>query len=142
MLNAENGRIKVNGDCLDYIRFGRGEKTLVMLPGLSDGLRTVAGLARPLALSYRAFAADLTVYMFSRAASGKKQTTREMAADLRAAIEGRMEVMQNHLLHTWATAGGTSGAYVAMGSGCPRRCSMAMDTWLSASKGTRPVSIS
>ena len=86
MLNAENGRVAVNGDCLDYIRFGRGEKKLVMLPGLSDGLRTVAGLARPLALSYRAFAADFTVYMFSRAASSKKQTTREMAADLGAAL--------------------------------------------------------
>ena len=85
MLQAENGRIAVNHDFLDYVRFGGGTKTLVMIPGLSDGLRTVRGLARPLALSYRELAKDFTVYMFSRAASGKAQSTREMAADLAAA---------------------------------------------------------
>ena len=86
MLQAENGRIAVNDDVLDYVRFGGGTKTLVMIPGLSDGLRTVKGLARPLALSYRELGRDFTVYMFSRAASGKAQSTREMAADLAAAL--------------------------------------------------------
>ncbi|MBQ6537257.1 MAG: alpha/beta hydrolase, partial [Firmicutes bacterium] len=85
MMQAENGLVAVNNDCLDYVRFGGGERTLVMIPGLSDGLRTVKGLARPLALSYRELAKDFTVYMFSRAASGKAQSTREMAADLAAA---------------------------------------------------------
>lgn len=86
MLQAENGRVNLNDDCLDYVRFGGGHKTLVMIPGLSDGLRTVRGLARPLALSYRELGRDFTVYMFSRAASGKAQSTREMAADLAAAL--------------------------------------------------------
>lgn len=86
MLQAENGRIAVNDDFLDYVRFGGGAKPLIMIPGLSDGLRTVKGLARPLALSYRELAKDFTVYMFSRAASGKAQSTREMAADLAAAL--------------------------------------------------------
>ena len=86
MLKAENGSIAVNNDSLDYVRFGSGQQALVMIPGLSDGLRTVKGLARPLSLSYRELGRDFTVYMFSRAASGKPQTTREMAADLAAAL--------------------------------------------------------
>ena len=86
MLQAENGRVNLNDDFLDFVRFGSGNKTLVMVPGLSDGLRTVKGLARPLALSYRELGRDFTVYMFSRAASGKAQSTREMAADLAAAL--------------------------------------------------------
>ena len=86
MLQAENGPSAMNDDWLDYVRFGSGAKPLVMLPGLSDGLRTVKGLARPLALSYRELGRDFTVWMFSRAASGKAQSTREMAADLAAAL--------------------------------------------------------
>lgn len=87
MAQAVNGRVELENSALDYIRFGGGEKILVMIPGLGDGLRTVKGLARPLSLSYRELAADFTVYMFSRRADGAAQTTREMAADLGRALE-------------------------------------------------------
>lgn len=37
---------------MDYIRFGRGKKTLVMIPGVGDGLKTVCGTALFFAVSY------------------------------------------------------------------------------------------
>ena len=43
--NIKNGRLSMDGTTMDYIRFGGGEKHLVMLPGLGDGLRAVRGMA-------------------------------------------------------------------------------------------------
>lgn len=51
---------------LEYIRFGTGDKNLILLPGLGDGLRTVKGTAVPMSLMYREFAGQYTVYAFSR----------------------------------------------------------------------------
>ena len=45
-----NGTLTLKNGQMDYIRFGSGEKVLVMLPGLGDGLRTVRGTALPMAL--------------------------------------------------------------------------------------------
>ena len=47
--SAKNGR---TGDT-DYVRFGSGERVLIMLPGLGDGRRTVKGTALPMAQTYR-----------------------------------------------------------------------------------------
>ena len=58
----QNGRVGQ----MDYIRFGSGERVLILLPGLGDGLRTVKGTALPMALLYRKFAKHFTVYAFSR----------------------------------------------------------------------------
>ena len=78
--HAKNGRI--NGT--DYICFGRGERNLIILPGLGDGLRTVRGTALPMAWMYRMFAKDFTVWMFSRRENlPQAHTTRNMAKDLR-----------------------------------------------------------
>ena len=72
----------------DYIRFGTGEKNLIMLPGLGDGLRTTKGTAIPMALYYRSLTKDYTVYMFSRKAQlPEGSTTRDMARDLKDAME-------------------------------------------------------
>ncbi len=49
-----------------YVSFGSGPKTLVVLPGLSDGLATVKGKALVLSAPYRRSFRDYTVYMFSR----------------------------------------------------------------------------
>ena len=64
--NAKNGVLKLGDTAMDYIRFGNGKRTLVILPGLGDGLRTVKGTALPMALMYRLFARNFTVYAFSR----------------------------------------------------------------------------
>ena len=43
--NAKNGEVTLDGTEMSYVSFGRGERTLVLLPGLSDGLVTVKGKA-------------------------------------------------------------------------------------------------
>ena len=82
--DAKNG--KVNGT--EYIRFGTGKRTLIILPGLGDGLKTVGGTAVPMAVMYRMFAKDFTVYMFSRREDlPAGHSTRDMARDLKDAMD-------------------------------------------------------
>ena len=83
-----NGSLTLKNGRMDYIRFGSGGRVLIMLPGLGDGLRTVKGTALPMALLYRRFAKQYTVYAFSRReplAAG--MTTRDMAAEQAQAME-------------------------------------------------------
>ena len=88
MMNANNGVVRLKDDTMNYIRFGKGARNLIMLPGLGDGLATVKGKALPMALMYRAFARDYTVYMFSRREHlPEGMTTRDMARDLRDALD-------------------------------------------------------
>ncbi len=87
MLNAKNARLTISTGDMDYIRFGSGARTLVLLPGVGDGLKTVKGMALPFALLYRELAKDFTVYVFSRRASlPAHMSTREMARDLDEAM--------------------------------------------------------
>ena len=62
----KNGCIAIGNTDMYYVSFGTGEKNLVVLPGLSDGLATVKGKALILSPPYRKFFRDYTVYMFSR----------------------------------------------------------------------------
>lgn len=64
--NAVNGRIPLGSTEMSYVSFGNGEKTLAVLPGLSDGLVTVKGKALLLAKPYSRFLDRYTVYLFSR----------------------------------------------------------------------------
>ena len=85
--NAKNGTLKIGGTTMDYIRFGTGERILVMLPGLGDSLRSMKGTALPMAFMHREFARDFTVYAFSRKnALPEGYTTRDMARDQVEAI--------------------------------------------------------
>ena len=85
---AKNGTLKIGSTTMDYIRFGAGERILVMLPGLGDGLRSMKGTALPMALLYREFAKDFTVYAFSRKNDlPEGYTTRDMARDQAEAME-------------------------------------------------------
>ena len=82
MLHAKNGGLCLGGDTMDYIRFGSGLRTLVILPGVGDGLKTVKGTAAAFALLYRSLSKDFTVYMFSRRNDlPVRYSTREMAED-------------------------------------------------------------
>lgn len=86
--NLKNGAVRIGDTEMAYIRFGRGPKNLILLPGLGDGLQTVKGTALPMALMYRQFARDFTVYMFSRKNDlPRGHTTRDMARDLAEAME-------------------------------------------------------
>ena len=82
--HGKNGRIAG----ADYIRFGTGERVLVILPGLGDGLKTVKGMALPMWWMYRMFSKAFTVYLFSRKADlPQGYTTREMAHDLKETMD-------------------------------------------------------
>lgn len=86
--NTKNGSIRFPDTDMDYIRFGSGKKVLIMLPGLGDGLRTVKGTAIPMALMYRAFGQEYTVYAFSRKNRlPEGYTTRDMARDQKTAMD-------------------------------------------------------
>ena len=88
MLNPKNGIVAIGNSQMEYIRFGSGEKTLIMLPGLGDGLRTMKGTALPFALMYRIFAKDFTIYAFSRLNDlPEGYTTRDMARDQKQAMD-------------------------------------------------------
>ena len=93
-----NGKLALEHGQMDYIRFGSGDRVLVMLPGLGDGLKTVKGTALPMALLYRKFARRYTVYAFSRREPlAEGMTTRDMAADQAKAMEllgiGRADIL-------------------------------------------------
>ena len=80
---AKNGTLSMEKGTMDYIRFGNGERVLIMLPGLGDSLRSVRGAAVPMAILYREFARRFTVYSFSRIEPMPAgYTTRDMARDL------------------------------------------------------------
>ena len=84
----KNGTLQLADATMHYIRFGRGTKTLVMLPGLGDGLRSMKGTALPMAFMYRIFAKDFTVYAFGRKnVLPEGYTTRDMARDQAEAME-------------------------------------------------------
>ena len=86
--SAKNGTVKIGQTTMDYIRFGTGPRVLIMLPGLGDALRSVKGTALPMAVMYRMFAKDFTVYALSRKESMPMDcTTRDMAQDVAEAME-------------------------------------------------------
>lgn len=64
--NAKNGNVLIDNTKMSYVSFGYGEKILILLPGLSDGLTAVKGKAILLAWQYRLFFEKCTVYIFSR----------------------------------------------------------------------------
>ena len=84
----EENSISLEHTSMDYVAFGQGEQSLVILPGLSDGFKTVKGQAIPLLLYYRQFAKSFRVYVFSRKRTLTKNcSTREMAKDQNVALE-------------------------------------------------------
>jgi len=94
----KNGRIEIGDTEMAYVAFGRGEKKLVALPGLSDGLATVEGKALVLSLPYRRFLRDYTVYMFSRKKDMPEGYTIEAMADDQAAVMGSLGIDRACLL--------------------------------------------
>lgn len=89
---AKDGVVKINSTDMEYIRFGTGKRILVMLPGLGDSLRSMKGAALPVALMYRIFAKDFTVYIFGRRNNlPEGYTIRDMAKDQAEAM-GKLNI--------------------------------------------------
>ena len=60
-IGRKNGVANIEDTDMYYVSFGRGEKKLVVLPGLSDGLATVKGKAVVLSGVYKRFFDEYTV---------------------------------------------------------------------------------
>ena len=86
--NAQNGSVSIGDADMDYVSFGKGRDALIMLPGLGDGLTTVKGMAIPMAITYRMFACNYKVYIFSRKNYlPEGYSTRDMARDQAEAMK-------------------------------------------------------
>lgn len=78
--------VETNSFSMDYLKFGRGERALVIIPGLS--VQSVMLSASDIAKAYQLLADDFTIYVFDR----RKQPPatypiREMARDTAEAIQ-------------------------------------------------------
>ena len=88
MSSTKGKNLYFNDKGMDYLAFGKGKKSLVIIPGLGDGLQTVRGMAQMIALTYREFAKVYKVYVFSRINElPENYTTRNMATDVAEALE-------------------------------------------------------
>ena len=84
--NVNEDKVKIADMQIDYIRFGTGKKTLIMIQGLNTGGIKGAGLS--LAFMYRIFAKDYTVYLFERRLDvWEGITVRDFAKDIAAAMD-------------------------------------------------------
>lgn len=110
--NAKNGSLKFNNTDMDYISFGNGSKNLVMIAGLSDGLKTVKDLAIPFAMMYGKYAKDYRVYVFSQKNELKEgYSTRDMARDLKQAME-KLNILKADIIGV--SQGGMIAQYIAI----------------------------
>ena len=72
--------VRTGSFSMKYFRFGTGNKTLVILPGLS--VQSVMGAADAVASAYRPIEKDFTIYVFDRRSNlPSTYTVREMARD-------------------------------------------------------------
>ena len=86
--NIKEGTIPMGESEMQYLVFGKGNRLLVILPGLSDGLKTVKDSKMMLWYLYRKFATTFQVWIFSRKNTLKPQmTTREMAEEQALAMD-------------------------------------------------------
>lgn len=78
--------VTADGFSMDYIRFGHGENTLVILPGLS--VQSVMGSAAAVAEAYQALTEEYTIYLFDRRKElPESYSIFEMAQDTAEAME-------------------------------------------------------
>ncbi len=88
VFGAKNFMVDIDGAKVPVAAFGKGKKNLIMLPGLGDGLTTVKGKAIPMALMYREFMKDFTVYVLSRREPLPEDfSTKDMAGDIALFME-------------------------------------------------------
>jgi len=110
--NAQNGTIDIEDTYMDYISFGSGDKVLIMIPGLGDGLKTVKGMALPFAQLYKEYAGKYQVFVFSRKNKLPAQyNSRDMAKDQMKALQ-KLGITKADFLGV--SQGGTIAQYLAI----------------------------
>ncbi len=84
----KEGTLQFEDSSMHYAAFGKGSRPLVIVPGLSDGLRTIKGTGPLLWFLYRSFAREYRIWVFSRKNElVPGMTTRDMARDQAAAMD-------------------------------------------------------
>ncbi len=79
-------KIRTERMTMEYFAFGKGEKTLVILPGLS--IQSVTGAADAIAEAYRSLADMYTIYVFDRRSDiPSHYSVHEMARDTAEAFQ-------------------------------------------------------
>ena len=80
---AYDFRIDIDDTYVDYVKFGKGKKNLIIIPGLGESLKTTHGTGRIISRMYKCFKKDYTVYVFSRRYRLKENfSTEDMAEDI------------------------------------------------------------
>lgn len=88
MFGAENLMVDIGGAKMPVAVFGTGDKNIIMLPGVGDGLHTVEGKALMFALGYPGLRKKYRVYVMSRRKPfPEHQSTKEMAEDIKLVMD-------------------------------------------------------
>ncbi len=113
MFNSKSDFVKIDNDnIIDYVVMGKGEKSLVMIPGLGDGLQTVKGKHLFLSIYYRKFLKDFRLYIFSRRRYiPEGYSTRDMANNLVRAFD-RIGIDKPHIIGL--SMGGMIAQYIGI----------------------------
>ena len=86
LYHVKEGKLSLLHTELDYITFGKGQKTLIMIQGLNT--RSIKGAGLSLAFMYRLFAKEYTVYLFDRRPNVYEGiTVRDFAYDIASAMD-------------------------------------------------------
>ena len=84
--NAKESQLRIHNKTIDYITFGKGKKSLILIQGLNTN--GIKGAALSLAYMYRIFARDYKVYLFDRRADVEEGVSvRDFAFDIAEAMD-------------------------------------------------------
>ena len=110
--NAKNRKLNIENTTVDYISFGKGNKNLIIIPGVGDGFKTVKGLAIPFSIMYKIFAKDYKVYVFSRRnILPQGFSTEDMANDIIKHME-ELKIYKSDIIGV--SQGGMIAQYIAI----------------------------
>ena len=86
LYNAKEGKLHIGDMSCNYIQFGTGRKTLLMIQGLNTN--GIKGAALSLAYMYRMFTKEYTVYLFDRRDEVYEGiTVKDFAMDIAVAMD-------------------------------------------------------
>ncbi len=102
--------VEINGFSMNYFKFGQGDKTFVMLPGLS--VQGVMGSAEQVASAYQMMTDDYTVYVFDpRNELPSSYNVAEMAKDTAEVLKA---LGLDHVCMMGASMGGMTALEMAV----------------------------
>lgn len=85
-IKPQNHTMQIGDTVMDYVTFGKGEKPLIMIPGLN--LKRVIEVASPMAHMYRIVAEEYKVYLLDRREDiPEGYTVRDIAGDVAYAMK-------------------------------------------------------